>query len=285
MVLTGRRWRRAAGIAVLTIITVFVCQLVAVRGIFAPSRSVLSVGGTAVLVGVQGHRMAGRAYLGSSPVPVSRLVVVIHGDAPFVRPGYHYHFASALADRLPGTRVVAILRPGYADPYGGRSDGDRGFAVGDNYTRAFVDQLAAAISLLRSRSPELGTMLVGHSGGAALSADVALLYPGLVTRAFLVGCPCDVPAFRRHMARAQWNPLWLVHVNSISPLQTLEGTQSRTSVIAISGSTDPIKLPEYAERYVSRARQLGMLADMIVLPDRGHEILNDPAVLERIGEG
>jgi hypothetical protein len=87
------------------------------------------------------------------------------------------------------------------------------------------------------------------------------------------------------MARAQWNPLWLVHVNSISPLQTLEGTQSRTSVIAISGSTDPIKLPEYAERYVSRARQLGMLADMIVLPDRGHEILNDPAVLERIGEG
>jgi len=282
MALVGRRWRRTAGIAGLTTLAAFACELIAVRGVFAPSRPVSDAGGTAVLVGLSGHRIAGRGYLRASPSAVSRLVVVVHGDAPFVKPGYHYAFASALADRLPGTRVVAILRPGYADPYGGRSDGDRGFAVGDNYTPAVIDQLAAAIGLLKSQSPGSQTILIGHSGGAALAADVALLYPGLVTHAFLVGCPCDVPAFRLHMARAQWNALWLIPVNGVSPIETLERMRRGPSVTAISGSRDRVTLPEYSEQFVSRARQLGIPADMIVLPDRGHEILNDPAVLDRI---
>ena len=86
------------------------------------------------------------------------------------------------------------------------------------------------------------------------------------------------------MARAQWNALWLIPVNGVSPIETLERMRRGPSVTAISGSRDRVTLPEYSERFVSRARQLGIPADMIVLPDRGHEILNDPAVLDRIVE-
>jgi dipeptidyl aminopeptidase/acylaminoacyl peptidase len=281
-VILQRRCRRVALFTILIAIAILAYQLVAVRGVFAPLRPASSVGGAAIVIGAQGHRIAGREYLRPGQFPVLQLIVVIHGDAPFVKPGYHYAFASALADRLPGTRVVAILRPGYTDPYGGASDGDRGFALGDNYDRADVDQIADAVRLLRSQSPKSQTILIGHSGGAALSALIAARYPRLITYAFLAGCPCDVPAFRLHMAREQWNPLWLLPVNSLSPFQTLEQTRSSASLTTVSGSRDPITLPEFARRYVARAKQLGIPADMVVLPNRGHEILNDPALLDLI---
>ncbi len=212
------------------------------------------------------------------------IVVVLHGDAPFVNPSYQYFFASKLAETAPGTRVVALLRPGYADPYGAKSDGDRGFALGENYTRKVVDDIAAAIQSLKSRWKEPSVILVGHSGGAAVAADVAALYPGLVQRVFLIGCPCDVPAFRRHMARLQRSPLWLLPVDSLSPLQTLQQMGTETTVMAISGANDSIALPQYACAYVAAATARGISASLIVIPARGHEILNDPVVIEDVAK-
>jgi pimeloyl-ACP methyl ester carboxylesterase len=257
-------------------------ELSAVRGTFKRSRPASIGGGTAVLVGAPRHRVAGRLYLNDTPSSTAPLVVVLHGDAPYVKPSYQYVFASKLADVLPGTRVVALLRPGYADPYGGKSDGDRGFAVGENYTRGAIDELAAATELLKFKWGASQIVLVGHSGGATLAADMAALHPGLAQHVFLVSCPCDVPGFRRHMARLQWSPLWLFPTYSISPIQTLDQMEKSTAVTAISGSNDPIALPQYAESYVERARQLGISASMIVLPGQGHEILNDPDVINQI---
>lgn len=253
--------------------------LVAERGTFAPSRPLSQAGGSAISAGTAGHRIEGRDYLTGAPNSVAPMVIVLHGDAPFAKPGYQYYFASQLADAAAGTRVAALLRPGYSDPYGERSDGDRGFATGENYTLEVVNDIATAIQILKSRWGARAVILVGHSGGATIAADIAALNPGLVQHVFLVGCPCDVPAFRLHMARKQWGLLWLLPVHSLSPLQTLDQMEKGTEITAISGSEDPIALPEYAQNYVANAQARGIHASMIVIPGKGHEILNDPEVI------
>ena len=279
-----RRWKLAILIASAILLAVVAYNLIVVRGTFFPSRPASEAPGSLLLVGPPGRRIAGRVFLESAPSPSAPLVVVLHGDAPFVNPGYQYAFAAQLARALPGTRVAALLRPGYADPYGDKSDGDRGFALGENYTRGVISQLVTAIELLKSEWSAPGIVLVGHSGGATLSADILALYPGLIQHAFLVSCPCDVPAFRRHMARHQRDPLWLIPVQSLSPMQTLTQMHKTIAITAISGSDDPIALPTYAKAYVARAQRLGISATMVVLAGKGHEILNDPAVLNIVAQ-
>jgi pimeloyl-ACP methyl ester carboxylesterase len=258
-------------------------QVLKVRGTFTPSRPASKAGGVAIQAGSSGHRIVGRLYITGEPQPGSPVVIVLHGDAPGVKPSYQYIFASKLATAAPGTRVIALLRPGYADPFGAKSDGDRGsFASGENYTPAVEQDLAAAIRDLKDRFNASRLILVGHSGGATLTADIAALNPRLVQTAILVSCPCDVPAFRHHMARLQWSPTWLLPVNALSPMQTLDTMDADTSILVISGADDPIALPQYSIAYVEKAKSRGLNASMISLPGQGHEILLLPIVVRTV---
>src|ERR1700761_7558973 len=108
-------------------------QLLAVRGTFQKPLAASCATGTAITVGEPAHQLKGRMYVSGSENSNAPAVVAFHGDAPFHNPGYQYEFAGRLANAVPGTRVVALMRPGYTDPFGAKSDGDRGFAVGDNY--------------------------------------------------------------------------------------------------------------------------------------------------------
>ena len=256
-------------------------QLAAVRGTFAESKSPAEAHGEAILIGNPGHRLAGRAF-GAGGSGANPLVVVLHGDAPFANPSYQYKFAADVAHAAPGSAVVALLRPGYADPYGAKSDGDRGFASGENYTADVADDVAAAIQALKARYGSTVVVLVGHSGGAAIAADVAARSGKLIQQVFLVGCPCNLPAFRRHMARLQWSPVWLLPVSSLSPDQALDQMDIGIRITAISGSDDALTLPDYAQAYIDKAAARGMTASMVIAPGQGHEILNSAPVLEPV---
>jgi hypothetical protein len=126
----ARRWVKSLLLTVaMAMIAVVGFVLIASRGIFTASLPASEAGGSVVVVGTSGHRLAGRVYLTGRPGLAAPLVIVLHGDAPFTNPRYQYAFASNLADLVSGTHVVALLRPGYADPFGAKSDGDRGFAL------------------------------------------------------------------------------------------------------------------------------------------------------------
>jgi pimeloyl-ACP methyl ester carboxylesterase len=258
--------------------------LLAVRGTFAPTLPASAASGQPISTGASGHRIAGRVYLEGNAISGAPLVVVLHGDAPFRKPGYQYGFASTVSQLVPGVRVAALLRPGYADPFGAKSDGDRGFAAGENYTPDVVFALADAISALRMQYGAKSVVLVGHSGGAAIAADIAALRPGLVKQLFLISCPCDVPAFRHHMATTQFNPLWLVPSKSLSPMETVKQMSSDISVIAVSGADDRTTLPQYARAYTRAARSRGIKALLLTLSGKGHEILNEDAVTEIVAD-
>jgi alpha-beta hydrolase superfamily lysophospholipase len=277
-----RRISIAAIVVALGMLAFVILNLVAVRGTFARSEPVEDAGGESVVVGAKGHRISGRVYSSGNPRSSLPLVVVLHGDAPFLNPGYQYTFAYRLAEKVPGIRVVGLLRPGYADPFGGKSDGDRGFASGENYTAGVTRDVADAIEALKLRWSSSAVFLIGHSGGAAVTANVAALKPQLIQHAFLVGCPCDIGPFRKHMARMQWSPFWLLPAESLSPLDTVTRMSTATEVTAISGADDPLTLPKYAQDYVAKARSLGISASMVMIADKGHEILLDPAVIEQV---
>jgi predicted esterase len=273
------RWLRWVLLAlVVLLVGTWIVSAIAVRGTFVGFRPATDAGGAAVQAGAPGHRIVGRVYVKGEPDAAAPLVVVLHGDAPFRHPGYQYGFADDIANAAPGTRVVGLMRPGYADPYGARSDGDRGFASGENYTEEVVHDVAAAIRELQSAWHAPSIMLVGHSGGSAIAANIAALEPGLVRHLFVVSCPCDVPAFRKHMAAMQWSPMWLMPAKSLSPIETLDRMDAATIVTVFSGAEDPVTLPRYAEAYVEKARARGIGAALVTIPIKGHEILDDPAV-------
>jgi pimeloyl-ACP methyl ester carboxylesterase len=263
---------------VVLLVGTWIVAAIAVRGTFVAFRPAIDAGGEAVEAGAAGHRIVGRVYVKGEPDPAAPLVVVLHGDAPFRHPGYQYGFANDIASAVRGTRAVGLMRPGYADPYGARSDGDRGFASGENYTEAIVRDVAAAIRELQARWSAPSVLLVGHSGGSAIAANIAALEPGLVRQVFVVSCPCDVPKFRAHMAAMQLSPMWLLPAASLSPIETLDRMEAATKVTVFAGSDDPVALPAYAEAYVEKARGRGIDVALIEIPGKGHEILDDPAV-------
>jgi predicted esterase len=259
-------------------------QLMAVRGTFQKTLDASKAPGEPEWVASSEHTsMGGRSFVSGEPNAKSPLVIVLHGDAPFRNPGYQYEFAARLANAVPGTRVEALLRPGYSDPYGTKSGGSRGFASGDNYDENTMRQVTRAVDALASWYKAPSVILVGHSGGAVTAANVAALHSDSnIVAAFLIGCPCDVPAFRRHMWELQHAPLWLWPVEAMSPVESVSMVPTTTQIRAISGAEDPIAQPDEARAYVQKAKARGMDATLTLLSGEGHEILLEQSVIDAV---
>jgi predicted esterase len=223
-------------------------------------------------------------YLTGTPNMTAPVVVVLHGDAPFVNPGHQYTFASNLADAVPGTRVVTVFEPSAADRYEAKLGVERAIAFGEKYTLKVVNDVAEAIESFKSQWNAPAVILVGDDGGAAVAAYVAALHPGLVQRAVLIRCPCDAPALTLDRTRFRRSPISLLALQSLSPLQALDQISKGTKVTVIAGRNDSITSTEIAHSYVARATALGISAAMILIPTRKHEMLNEPVVIEEIAK-
>src|SRR5215831_15194177 len=235
-------------------------------------------------VRVQGGRwlLAGRAYESAKLSTHPHLIVVIHGDAPSVNPSYQYVFARSAAAALNDVVVMGVLRPGYQDGMGDRSEGDRGFALADNYTVDDIASVASASKALMDRYHAADLTLVGHSGGSTIAADILALYPRLARGALLVSCPCDVPVFRWGMMKHQWNPLWLIPVRAVSPQDHAEQIPRDTMVRMVVGSADPVTPPSLTFAFARRMEANGGNVQVRILKDLGHEILLRPVVLQEL---
>lgn len=222
-------------------------------------------------------------YLTGAENAAAPIVIVLHGDAPFVNSGYQYSFASNLADAVPGTRVVTIFRTSSPDPYEASLGIKRAIAFGETYTLKAVDDVAGAIQSLKSRWKAPAVVLVGDGGGAAVAAYVAAFYPGLIQRVVLISCPYDVPALTLRSAHAH-SKMSLFAAHSLSPMQALDQMSKETNVTVIAGMNDSITPAESARSYVASTRARGLSAAMILIPTSGHEILNKPVVIEGIAK-
>jgi pimeloyl-ACP methyl ester carboxylesterase len=211
------------------------------------------------------------------------LVVVLHGDAPFNKPDYQDTFAAKVAQTYRDVVVAAILRPGYTDPRGNTSDGERGEATGDNYNARNTDAIAAAVGKLRERFHSRRVVLVGHSGGAAIAANILSRHPALIDAALLASCPCDVTRWRELMFQKTRVPGFRGTIATLSPIELVEGLSDQVAITMVVGDKDDVAPPSLSESYQAKASKLGKHVRLVQLKGEGHEILLNPAVLAEVG--
>lgn len=235
-------------------------------------------------LGAPGQHVKAELFASTDAGATPILVIVLHGDAPAAKTTYQYDFAAKAAAQLHKVIFAALLRPGYTDGDGETSDGKHGDATGDNYTPEVLDQLNAAVGQLKSELRPSGVVLLGHSGGAALSADLIARDPGLADAALLLSCPCDVPAWRQHMKTLYPSPLWDQPVPSVSPMDVVDNISQKTRIWLMVGEKDNVAPPVFTQRYAAALKKHGIDTDVAVLPGRDHEILVDDAVIRELSK-
>jgi dienelactone hydrolase len=234
---------------------------------------------------VQGkdYRLQARVFranvLSSTPI----LLVVLHGDSPLRDPSYHYDFAEQASQQNQDLVAVALLRPGYKDPQGHQSDGEKGQAIGDNYNVTNTDAIADAIGVLKRRWRARRVVVAGHSGGAAITANILGRHPALIDAALLVSCPCDVERWRQHMAAFyEGKPaaaLFRDKIETLSPIDLVKGISPRAEITMIVGSQDDVAPVDLTVAYRAAAATIGNRIRLIELTGKDHDIFLDPAVL------
>jgi pimeloyl-ACP methyl ester carboxylesterase len=242
-------------------------------GCTAPAAdAIFGRGGDVQWVDVTAGRLKAQVY---STLPLSAhptLVSVLHGDIFDPTPSYQYAFAQALTQGFDAPAMSAqvrarlgaspevkdvvaagLLRPGYTDNAGDRSDGRRGEARGDNYTAEVVDDVATAVRTLKNRFMARRVVLVGHSGGATIAALVLGRHPEVADAAVLVACGCGA-------------------TRSLQPLDVARGVRRDITVRLLVGAEDMVTPAEQSQRYAEALRQRGVDAQVTVLPGLGHNI-------------
>jgi pimeloyl-ACP methyl ester carboxylesterase len=258
-------------------------------------------GGETLWLKVEQGRLKAQVFARENVSDRPILVLILHGDIPNPPPDYQYLVAKAITLGWPDVPersatlraalgkdwkdddVVAggILRPGYSDPAGDRSSGDMGRAVADNYTPEVVDAITSATRQLREIYNARAVVLVGHSGGGAIVANILGRHPDLAEGALLVACGCDPEAWRSRM-RGQL-PIGNGPNPSLLPLSLAGQVRPETLVRLIVGAEDDVAIPEDSRRYVEALQQRGVDARLTIEPGLGHNILVTPAAFRELG--
>lgn len=222
-------------------------------------------------------------YFSSGPLDDPVLVLVLHGDSPFNNPSYQYDIAKRIAEENDNVVAVGILRPGYKDDEGNRSEGKRGMTTGDNYTREVLAAINGHVSELKDKFNPSKVVLVGHSGGAAISANLLAEYPEAYAAALLIACPCDLQKWRAHMkALRPHAKIWDKDVSSLSPIDEVERMGDEVRLTMIHGDQDEIVPVEIARRYADKLGAHNKVFDLIILENQGHEIAFDESVFDAV---
>jgi pimeloyl-ACP methyl ester carboxylesterase len=237
---------------------------------------------------VQGgpYRLYARTYeskvIGSHPV----LVVVLHGDGPppYQFPDYQYIFASKVAAENRNVVAVGLVRPGYTDPQGHHSQGCSGQRDGDNWGAQDTDSIADAIVALKRGYKAREVVVAGHSGGAAIAANILGRRSKLIDAALLVACPCgDVNRWRADMLRRTGFSVFKGNIQSLSPIDQIESIGPHVPVVMLTGTDDHVAPLAIAERYRSAAAKAGKDVTLIELPRRQHNTFLYPKVFAVLG--
>lgn len=206
------------------------------------------------------------------------LLVVLHGDAPREKPSYQNHFAMLAAKAADDVVAVGLLRPGYTDPDGNVSDGVRGETTGDNYNATNTDAIAGAIRELKRRYHARRVVVAGHSGGAAITANILGRHPDLIDAALLVSCPCDVTAWRAHMLEKTKYDGFKGKISTLSPIDLVGGVSKKADIVMMVGEQDDVAPPALSEAYRAAVAARGGHIRLARVPEQEHNIFMISAV-------
>ncbi len=222
-----------------------------------------------------------RTYRSTDVTDKPVLVVALHGDSPFNNPGYQYRFAKLVANKNSNVISVGLLRPGYTDPIGRISDGVKGDAIGDNYDAKRVNQVSQTIKELKRLYAPSKVILAGHSGGAAITANLISLFPQMIDHAFIVSCPCDVNAWRENMFSLTNKSIFRGNIDTLSPIDLVDRLNKKTTISILVGKNDKIALPILSEKYKKAATKKGLKVTLKLIEGQ-HDIFLSPDIINAI---
>lgn len=217
---------------------------------------------------------------GASPRTAPTLYVVLHGNGRRSKIDTS-DFAKALAAVEPGSAVVRLLRPGYADGAGGQSPGTRGASPSDDFSAERIAAVGDAVAALRQRYRRARVVLIGEAGGAVVAANLAGLRPGLIDGVVLVSCPCALPEWRAYRAKREPDVShWREKLVSLDPLQTAGGIQPGLRAAILVGGADADVPARFSRSYAEALSLRGIATDFRIIPGRSDPVLDDPQVIE-----
>ncbi len=214
--------------------------------------------------------LAIQTYLPEAAGSGKTLVVVLHGDLSGGGSA-DYIFPVAEQAASDGAIGIAMMRLGY--PGGGRSSTGIASRREDRsqiYTPDEMDEIAAATRRLKDHHGANDIVMIGHSGGAVMAGVILGRHPGLVQRALLLACPCDIPTWRQMRNR---NPL----PNAENPIRYIDRIPAGTMIRLVTGSGDTNTRTSLAADYAATASTAGIDAVFIEVPGAGHNLNDDMA--------
>ena len=193
------------------------------------------------------------------------MLVWLHGDVSSGGPAnYHFPFAEKSAADFAAQKALAIalVRPGYPDGNGNVSTVSfMNTGRADHHTKDNITEVGAAIERLRNHYKPKTVIAIGHSGGAATSAVLLGLKPGLIDAAVLIACPCDLTAWRT--GKRPWNA-------SENALRWVEHIEKEAKVISLTGALDDNTFPSLARRYTDALTARGIHAEFRLIENENH---------------
>lgn len=228
-------------------------------------------------------RVKARAYPSGRLSDHPALVVWLHGD---LDPGSEpYELAQQLASRTDNVVTAAILRPGYSDAEGDTSAGRKGRAIGDNYTARVVDDVHAVIEELRAHFHPGAVIVLAHSGGAGVTANLLGRHPEDVAAAVLIACSCDPQGFMNRWVREHPDIPKGLPNPSLSPIDGASSVSPKILVRMVIGSDDTVVLVPPSQAYAAALKRRGIDVRLTVVSGAGHvDILSADAAHMAISE-
>ena len=273
------------------------CLLVLAGTACSRDTYVRSIGGDIRWMDVPQGQLKTKIYGTGSHSENPVLVVVLHGDGlgRLPRPSFQYAIAQAIAEgfdkpelrqfRFDDVVAAGILRPGYTDKDGDQSDGRMGTRTGDNHTREVTEAVVAVVNTLKKDFNARAVILMGHSGGATISANILALYSDTADAALLVACGCDMAAARARYYDRTGNPAWSTPTASLDPMTSAHAVPVGKKVRLVVGENDDITSPEDIRRYADVLAANGVDVEIVVAPGQGHDlILIAPVVYNNLDE-
>jgi dienelactone hydrolase len=242
-----------------------------------------SAGQTVWIDTPRGH-LKTRAYASSRLDEHPVLVVLVHGDIPDPRQGL-YEAAQTIANKSHNVVAAGMMRPGYTDAQGDMSSGKMGYAIGDNYTPEVIDDIDSAIRGLKAKYHAGSVVLIGHSGGGAISADLIGRHPEDVNAVLLLACGCDPREFMTRWVRE--HPVFPKNLPnpSLLPLDLVPQVSQSIHVRMIIGAQDDVARLPASQAYARALEARGIDVKLAIVPGFGHnDIFRAPETRAAIAE-
>ena len=160
----------------------------------------------------------------------------------------------------------------------------RGFATGDNWAPEVVNAVATVLAELKDKYHPRRSILVGHSGGAAIVGNLMGQQKAAADGALLVSCPCDVTAWRKHMQSVKGGAIWERPVRSHSPLALVDSVPASAKLWLLVGSDDQVTPSALTLAYAEALRNRSVAVNVTIAPGLSHNILLEPIAMERLKE-